>query len=142
MTGLVRRFGGIHPRVSVHAAGASVSAIVRHAETLSLRDIAAATGRRGSPAGIKPAADGARATITLGVFDTASAVPAVCPPTVAGIGIGRVTLRPAWDGQGFVPRKILSLGCAVDLRVVEAGEAGDFLACLRDMLEEPERLFL
>jgi len=63
------------------------------------------------------------------------------PPEVAILGVGRIEERAVVrDGQ-IVARPILPLALTFDHRVVDGEQGLGFMRALRDLLEQPERLF-
>jgi pyruvate dehydrogenase E2 component (dihydrolipoamide acetyltransferase) len=59
------------------------------------------------------------------------------PPEVGILAVGAAQKRPAiYDGQ-LTARTMLTLALSADHRVVDGAVAADFLATLRDILEEP-----
>ena len=49
--------------------------------------------------------------------------------------------QPLWDGQQFVPRKMLPISLSYDHRAINGAEAGRFVRRLGQILTEPESLF-
>lgn len=64
------------------------------------------------------------------------------PPQVAILAVGRMQMRPLWDGAGFAPRPVVELTLSADHRALDGVIAAQFLAELKSLLEEPRRLLL
>ncbi len=68
--------------------------------------------------------------------------PIVNAPEVAILGVSRLSVKPWWDGQQFVPRKMLPLCLSYDHRAVNGADAGRFLTQLAGLLADIRRLVL
>jgi pyruvate dehydrogenase E2 component (dihydrolipoamide acetyltransferase) len=115
---------------------------VRDAESLSLRDLAAAidgltnTAREGKTT----PADMVNGTITItniGVFGIDTGTPIINPGESAILAFGAIRDMP-WvvDGQ-IVPRKICQLSLSFDHRVVDGQQGSQFLADVGALLADP-----
>ncbi len=68
--------------------------------------------------------------------------PIINPPQVAILGVGRIQERVvAVNGQPAV-RPMMTLTVTFDHRAVDGAPAAQFLACLKELLENPARLLL
>ena len=73
-------------------------------------------------------------------------VPIINYPEVAILGVGRIQEKPVVTGQGMMGhkieiRKMLPLSLSFDHRVVDGGQAGQFICDLAKLLEDP-KLFM
>lgn len=87
------------------------------------------------------------ATFTIsnqGGIGGAEFTPIVNWPEVAILAMGRARPQPAVlpDGVTIAPRLILPLGLSYDHRVIDGAMAARFVAHLRDLLEQPEKLLM
>jgi 2-oxoglutarate dehydrogenase E2 component (dihydrolipoamide succinyltransferase) len=82
-------------------------------------------------------------TITNGgVFGSLLSTPILNPPQVAVLGMHRIEERPVVrDGQ-VVVRPMMYLALSYDHRVIDGREAVQFLAYIKELIEDPERLLL
>ncbi len=48
---------------------------------------------------------------------------------------------PKWDGEKFVPRKIMNLSSSFDHRVVDGYDAAVFIQRVKSLLEKPLMIF-
>ena len=71
---------------------------------------------------------------SLGAIGGTGFTPIINAPEVAILGVGRLTTRPVWDGEGFAPRKMLPLSLSFDHRAINGAEAGRFMARLSSVL--------
>jgi 2-oxoisovalerate dehydrogenase E2 component (dihydrolipoyl transacylase) len=63
-------------------------------------------------------------------------------PEVAIIGVNRIAIRPQWQDNQFVPRKMMNLSSSFDHRMVDGYEAAAFIRRIRQLLEVPATLFI
>ena len=68
--------------------------------------------------------------------------PIVNAPEVGILGVSRAAMRPVWDGQDFVPRKMLPLSLSYDHRVINGGDGGRFFARLLALLGDIRQLVM
>jgi hypothetical protein len=62
-------------------------------------------------------------------------------PPKGDLAVGRAFERAVPSGRGFLPRMILEATLSADHRAIDGLLAARFLARLRRLLEEPERIF-
>ena len=77
---------------------------------------------------------------SLGAIGGTGFTPIVNAPELAILGIARMDTQPLWDGQQFVPRKMLPVSLSYDHRAINGAEAGRFVRRLGQILTEPESL--
>ncbi len=86
---------------------------------------------------------GATFTISnLGIYPVDNFTALINPPQIAILAIGRMQMQPVWDGGAFVARPRIQLTLSADHRAVDGATAAQFLAALKQILEEPRRLLL
>ena len=68
--------------------------------------------------------------------------PIVNAPEVAILGVSRLAVKPAWDGEQFVPRKMLPLSLSYDHRAVNGADGGRFFTYLASLLSDVRRILL
>ena len=61
---------------------------------------------------------------------------------VAILGVAKLAMKPQWDGEKFVPRKMLPLSLSYDHRAINGAEAGRFVTQLCAVLEDMRRALL
>ena len=64
---------------------------------------------------------------SLGRIGGTGFTPVVNGPQAAILGVSRLTTKPQWNGEAFVPHQVLPLGLSYDHRVVDGAEAGRFI---------------
>jgi pyruvate dehydrogenase E2 component (dihydrolipoamide acetyltransferase) len=79
---------------------------------------------------------------SLGGIGGTGFTPIINAPEVGILGVSRLATRPVWDGQAFVPRKMLPLALSYDHRVINGGDGGRFMTDLVALLGDIRRLVL
>ena len=146
-SGVVTRYAALHCGIATQTDAGLMVPVLRHAETLTLWETAreitrlsnAARARRATPGELS----GSTITVTsLGPLGALATTPILNHPEVAIVGVNKMTIRPVWNGTGFVPRKMMNLSCSFDHRVVDGWVAAEFVAKLKSLLEAPAMLFM
>ena len=121
--------------------------VLRSAERMSFADIEStieALARRACDNTITPQElQGGTFTITNGgIFGSLLSTPIVNPPQSGILGLHAIQDRPvARDGQ-VVIRPMMYLALTYDHRIVDGREAVGFLRAIKEIIEDPPRLFL
>ena len=138
----IEEFDGVNLGFAVDTPRGLVVPVVRHAETLTLRELngefdrltGAAREGRAAPAELA----GSTFTInnygSLGVDGSAAIIN---HPEVAILGVGRFIERPWVVGGTIVPRRIVQLSLVFDHRVCDGGVAAGMLRAVADSIEHP-----
>ncbi|MDH3643334.1 MAG: dihydrolipoyllysine-residue acetyltransferase [Gammaproteobacteria bacterium] len=79
---------------------------------------------------------------SLGAIGGTAFTPIINAPEVAILGVARLATKPVWDGETFVPRKLLPLSLSYDHRAINGAEAGRFVSHLSELLADIRRLSL
>ncbi len=145
--GVVHQFGGVHIGIATQTPAGLMVPVVRHCETLSLWQSAEEVGRlaEGSRDGSATRDELTGSTITissLGPLGAIATTPIINYPEVAIIGINKIAVRPHWDGQQFVPRKMMNISASFDHRVIDGWDAAVMVQKLKTLLEKPAMLFV
>jgi len=143
----VAQHAGVHIGVAAQTPNGLVVPVVRHSEMNSLWENAAQITKLASACrdGSVSRDDLSNSTITitsLGALGALATTPIINHPEVAIVGINKMMIRPFWDGQQFVPRKMMNLSCSFDHRVVDGWDAAVFVQKLKSLLEKPAMLFM
>ncbi|AUM62956.1 2-oxo acid dehydrogenase subunit E2 [Spiroplasma monobiae] len=87
-------------------------------------------------------ADGSTITIAnYGNIGAIQATPTIFYPNAAVIGVGKVVKKPVVvDNEKLAIKAIMNMSLTVDQRIIDAAEAGQFLAKVKSILEKPEIL--
>ena len=121
--------------------------VLHHAEAMDLWAMAAEITRLAGAAreGVAKREELSGSTITvtsLGDLGGLVTTPVINQPEVAIIGINRIAIRPQWQDNQFVPRKMMNLSSSFDHRMVDGYEAAAFIRRIRQLLEVPATLFI
>jgi 2-oxoisovalerate dehydrogenase E2 component (dihydrolipoyl transacylase) len=121
--------------------------VVRHAEALSLRGLAAAirdvsdrARRNKSP---REELSGSTITITsLGRLGGIASTPVINAPEVAIIGVNKAVERPVVHGGAIAIRRMMNLSSSFDHRFVDGFDAASMIQALKALLEHPATIFM
>jgi pyruvate dehydrogenase E2 component (dihydrolipoamide acetyltransferase) len=78
----------------------------------------------------------------LGMYGIKRFVAVINPPQAAILAVGELTPRPVVRDGEIAPRHILELTLSCDHRILYGSDAAEFLARIREYLEQPLRLAL
>ena len=78
---------------------------------------------------------------SLGAIGGRGFTPIVPAPQVGILGVSNTSIQPVWDGEQFVPRKMMPLALSYDHRAVNGGDAGRFLTRLVELLGSSDNLW-
>jgi 2-oxoisovalerate dehydrogenase E2 component (dihydrolipoyl transacylase) len=125
---VIHRHGGVHIGIATQTDAGLMVPVVRHAEARDLWDCAAEMNRLAEAAKAGTATreelSGSTITITsLGALGGIVTTPVINHPEVAIVGVNKMAVRPVWDGQQFVPRKMMNLSSSFDHRVIDGWNA-------------------
>lgn len=145
--GILSQFGGVHVGIATQTPNGLMVPVVRHAEANSLwdnaREIARLAGAAREASAERGELTGSTITITsLGPLGAIATTPIINHPEVAIVGVNKMSIRPWWDGQQFVPRKMMNLSSSFDHRVIDGYDAAVFVQKLKTLLEKPAMLFV
>ena len=128
-----------HIGVAVDTEQGLLVPVIRNADAKDVWDLAEATAALAAKARSQRLAmhelqGGSFSISSLGAIGGTGFTPIINAPEVAILGVGRLTTKPVWDGEGFVPRKMLPLSLSFDHRAINGAEAGRFMAHLAGVL--------
>lgn len=79
---------------------------------------------------------------SLGALGGTGFTPIVNAPQLAILGVARMDTEPVWDGEKFLPRKVLPLSLSYDHRVINGADGGRFMNFLTRLLADIRRFSL
>ncbi|AKU79383.1 2-oxo acid dehydrogenase subunit E2 [Spiroplasma turonicum] len=83
-------------------------------------------------------------TITIANYGNIGAIqatPTIFYPNAAVIGVGKIVKKPVVvDNEKLAIKAIMNMSLTVDQRIIDAAEAGRFMARVKQILEKPEML--
>ena len=142
----------LYPRVNVGIAVAARDAlvvpVVLDADEKSLGEISRQARRLiervRSGEVTPPELSGATFTVSnLGMYGVERFEAIINPPQAAILSVGALTKKPAVDDRGrVVARDLMTLTLACDHRILYGAEGAEFLARVRELLEQPLSLAL
>jgi len=143
----IHRHPAIHLGFGVAAARGLLVPVIRDAQTLTTRALAAtvtrliAAAREGT---LKPAElQGSTFTVSnFGALGLDEGVPVINYPEAAILGIGSLKPRAVVVDGAVVARPTMTLTCAFDHRVADGAQVAAFLGELRGLIEAPETTLL
>ena len=134
--------------VAVGSPRGLVVPVLRNAERLSFAAVEQAIARFGEQArdGSLSLEDLVGGTFTIsngGVFGSLLSTPILNPPQSAILGMHKTQPRPVADENGGVAvRPMMYLALSYDHRIIDGREAVQFLAAVKEAVEDPARLLL
>ena len=145
--GVLKRFSAVHIGIATQTPQGLLVPVVRHAETLSLWDLAhelvrvTTLAREGSAS--RDQLSGSTITLTsLGALGGIAATPIINPPEVAILGPNKLAERAMVVGAFLACRKVMNLSASFDHRIVDGYEAARFIRALKHLMEHPALIFL
>lgn len=141
------RHDGIHIGVATQTNDGLKVPVVKHAEALSLKEIAAEIRRVSSAARDGTASrnelQGSTITITsLGKLGGIVSTPIINAPEVAIIGINKAVERPVIVNGEVAVRLMMNISSSFDHRFIDGYDAAETIQALKEKLEQPATIFI
>lgn len=135
-------FGEINIGVAMATDDGLVVVTVREANKKSITEIALETkefGKRAKQNDLKAEElTGSTFTVSnLGPFKVDLFIPVINPPETAILALGQIKKIPVVIDDKVVIRSTMMASCAVDHRILDGAPAGQFLAAIKETLENP-----
>jgi len=141
------RYDGVHVGVATQTGDGLKVPVVRHAESMSLKELAGEI-RRVSQAARDGTASrnelgGSTITITsLGKLGGIVSTPIINAPEVAIIGINKAVERPVIVNGQVAVRLMMNLSSSFDHRFIDGYDAAETIQALKEKLEQPATIFI
>lgn len=145
--GVVTRYDSVHLGVAAQTDAGLMVPVIRDAQMLGVRELAAEIARLAAAArdGSAKSEELSGSTITvtsLGPLGGIATTPVINRPEVAIVGPNRIVERPMFipDGQGgerVEKRKLMNISISCDHRVVDGADAASFIQAVKRSLESP-----
>jgi pyruvate dehydrogenase E2 component (dihydrolipoamide acetyltransferase) len=137
----------IHIGFAVALSEGLVVPVIRHADRLSIKEIAAESARlaqaaRAGTLGMDDYAGGTFTITALGMYGVDSFTPIINEPQVGILGVNRIYDGIEWKGEVPVKDKKMNLSLTWDHRVVDGAPAAEFLVEVCELLAQPIRLLV
>ncbi|MBL8271235.1 dihydrolipoamide acetyltransferase family protein [Steroidobacter sp.] len=141
------RHDGIHIGVATQTNDGLKVPVVRHAESLSLKELAAEIRRVSGAArdGTASRNELQNSTITitsLGKLGGIVSTPIINAPEVAIIGINKAIERPVVVNGEVVVRLMMNISSSFDHRFIDGYDAAETVQALKEKLEQPATIFI
>ncbi|MCG8592359.1 MAG: 2-oxo acid dehydrogenase subunit E2 [Proteobacteria bacterium] len=143
----VQRFTSVHVAVAVATDGGLVTPVVRDADRKGLREISqeirelAERARAGRLAPVDYQS-GTFSVSNLGMYGIESVFPILNPPQSGILGVGAVAERPVVREGRVEVGHVMTCTLSADHRAVDGAVGAEFLAAVRELLEDPLTLAL
>jgi len=123
----------VHIGIAVDSPAGLVVPVIRDADKKSISELArevAALALKAKERKLKPAdmQGGCFTVSSLGARGGKGFTPIINGPEVAILGVAKAEVMPVWNGSTFVPVKKVPLSLSFDHRVINGGEAGEFMS--------------
>lgn len=143
---VILRHRAVHAGIATQTRDGLKVPVVRHAESLSLDELAAEIRRVCSAARDNTARrdelSGSTITITsLGKLGGIASTPVINSPEVAIVGINRAVERPMVVSGAVAVRLMMNLSSSFDHRFVDGFDAAAMIQALKERLEHPATIF-
>jgi len=141
------RHHGVHLGVATQTPDGLKVPVVRHAEAMTLWDLAGEIRRVSEAARTGKAAreelSGSTITITsLGKLGGIVSTPIINAPEMAIIGVNKAVDRPMVASGAITVRRMMNLSSSFDHRYVDGYDAAAMIQALKDLLEHPATIFI
>jgi 2-oxoisovalerate dehydrogenase E2 component (dihydrolipoyl transacylase) len=141
------RHDGVHVGVATQTSDGLKVPVVRHAESMSLKELAGEIRRLSQAARDGTASrnelGGSTITITsLGKLGGIVSTPIINAPEVAIIGINKAVERPVIVNGQVAVRLMMNLSSSFDHRFIDGYDAAETIQALKEKLEQPATIFI
>lgn len=145
--GVLHTSEGVHVGIATQTPGGLMVPVVRHAEAMSLSELAreitrlSVAARDGSAK--REELSGSTITITsLGPLGGIATTPVINHPEVAIIGPNKIVEKPVVQGQFVSVRKVMNISSSFDHRIIDGYDAALFIQELKRLIEHPALIFM
>jgi 2-oxoisovalerate dehydrogenase E2 component (dihydrolipoyl transacylase) len=145
--GVLVRHRAVHVGVATQTPDGLKVPVVRNAQAMSLKEVAAETRRVTERARANQATReelvGSTITVTsLGKLGGIASTPIINAPEVAIIGLNKAVERPVVHHGAVAVRRIMNLSSSFDHRFVDGYDAAAMIQALKELLEHPAMIFI
>jgi len=145
--GVLHTSEGVHVGIATQTPAGLMVPVVRHAEAMSLSELAREIARLSEAArdGTAKREELSGSTITmtsLGPLGGIATTPVINHPEVAIIGPNKIVEKPVVQGQFVSVRKVMNISSSFDHRIVDGYDAALFIQALKRLIEHPALIFM
>ena len=121
--------------------------VLRDVDTMSMADIEKsitdyAVRARGNKLGLDDLQGGTFTITNGGTFGSLLSTPIINPPQVGILGMHKIEQRAVVENGEIVARPMMYIALSYDHRLIDGRESVQFLATIKELLEDPARLLL
>jgi len=144
---VIVRHQAVHAGIATQTPDGLKVPVVKHAESLSLWQLASEMNRVSTAArdntASKQELSGSTITITsLGKLGGIASTPVINAPEVGIIGLNRAAQRPMVYNGSIQVRLMMNISASFDHRFVDGYDAAEMIQSLKEMLEYPSTMFI
>ncbi|WLR51645.1 dihydrolipoamide acetyltransferase family protein [Bacillus tianshenii] len=145
--GKIYEFKDVHLGIAVALENGLMVPVIGNAETCSIKQLAQqirSLSKRARSGDLQPEEmNGSTFSITsLGHYGIEYFTPVLNPPEAGILGVGTIESTPVYRGDELERREILPLSLTFDHRVLDGAPASEFLAALKQLLENPYKMMI
>ncbi|MFC3050494.1 dihydrolipoamide acetyltransferase family protein [Kordiimonas pumila] len=145
--GVLAQFEAVHAGIAVMTDAGLMVPVIKHAESLSIWQVAAEIARVSDAARNGTAKtdelSGSTITITsLGAIGGVATTPIINAPETSIIGVNKIQERPVVKDGTIVIRKMMNLSSSFDHRIVDGFDGAQLVQALKHILETPGAIFV
>lgn len=139
--------GAAHVGMAVSLEEGLIVPVVRDADAISIRELAAETSRlaeaaRGNSLTLDDMQGGTFTVSALGMMGVDAFTPIINAPQAGILGVNRIRDDVRWEGDRPTKTQVMRLSLTWDHRVLDGAPAAAFLGEVKALLEAPYRLLL
>lgn len=144
--GVVTHYEGVHVGIATMTQAGLMVPVVRHAESLSIWQVAAEINRVAEAArsGVAKGEELTGSTITitsLGAIGGLATTPVINAPETSIIGVNKMQERPVIINGAIAIRTMMNLSSSFDHRIVDGFDGAQLVQALKRLLETPGTIF-
>ena len=143
----IHQLESVHIGVAVALPDGLIVPVVRHADKMTVREIARdvrrlAGGARDDTLSVDEVTGGTFTITNLGNYGIDGFTPIINSPEAAILGVGRIAERVTIHDDQIARRKMTVLSLTIDHRLIDGAAGAEFMQSLKELLENPYRLLV
>jgi len=143
----IHQLESVHIGVAVALQDGLIVPVVRDADKKTVREIAGevrrlAEGARDGTLSVDEVTGGTFTISNMGNYSIDGFTPIINSPEAAILGVGRIAERVVIHDDQIARRKMMVLSLTIDHRLIDGAAGAKFMQSLKELLENPYRLFV
>jgi len=143
----IHQLESVHIGVAVALQDGLIVPVVRDADKKTVREIAGevrrlAEGARDGTLSVDEVTGGTFTITNMGNYSIDGFTPIINSPEAAILGVGRIAERVVIHDDQIARRKMMVLSLTIDHRLIDGAAGAEFMQSLKELLENPYRLFV